>query len=228
MDGSIHGSSVRARITTPALRGGGLDRALARTSDAPLRQGNRLALLQNGPNTYDDWLAAISRARRWVHLDNYIFRADATGQRFAEALAAKSAEGVRVRVLYDWFGSMDVPRSFWGELRQAGVEARAVNPPTLRKPLDFLLRDHRMLLAVDGAYASAGGVCISDAWLRRSPETGLPYRDTAVSVRGPAIADLERAFLLAYGTGRALLRYLPKSVPSSKRSRRLARQRCGW
>jgi cardiolipin synthase A/B len=99
MDGSIHGSSVPARTTTPVLRGGRLDRALARTSDAPLRQGNRLALLKNGPNTYDDWLAAISRARRWVHLDNYIFRADATGQRFAEALAAKAAEGVRVRVL---------------------------------------------------------------------------------------------------------------------------------
>src|SRR5215204_2744757 len=194
MDGSIHGSSVRARTTTPALQGGGLDRALARTSDAPLRQGNRLALLQNGPNTYDDWLAAISRARRWVHLDNYIFRADATGQRFADALAAKAAEGVRVRVLYDWFGSMDVPRSFWKRLRNEGVEVRAVNPPALGAPLGVIRRDHRKLLAVDGEYASTGGVCISDGWLITSPETGLPYRDTAVSLRGPAVADVERAF----------------------------------
>ena len=194
MDGSIHGSSVRARTTTPALQGGGLDRALARTSDAPLRQGNRLALLQNGPNTYDDWLAAICRARRWVHLDNYIFRADATGQRFADALAAKAAEGVRVRVLYDWFGSMDVPRSFWKRLRNEGVEVRAVNPPALGAPLGVIRRDHRKLLAVDGEYASTGGVCISDGWLITSPETGLPYRDTAVSLRGPAVADVERAF----------------------------------
>jgi cardiolipin synthase A/B len=75
-----------------------VDRALARTSDAPLREGNRLELLKNGPHTYDDWLAAIARARRWVHLDNYIFQNDTTGKRFAEALAAKAAEGVRVRV----------------------------------------------------------------------------------------------------------------------------------
>jgi phosphatidylserine/phosphatidylglycerophosphate/cardiolipin synthase-like enzyme len=59
--------------------GGRRDRALARTSDAPLREGNRLALLKNGPNTYDDWLAAIGRARHWVHLENYIFRADKVG-----------------------------------------------------------------------------------------------------------------------------------------------------
>lgn len=171
-----------------------LGRAMTRVSDAQRRVGNELGLLENGPATYEDWLAEIEVAKRWVHLENYIFKADRIGHRFAEALAAKAKEGVPVRILYDWFGSMDVPRSFWEELRQAGVEARAVNPPTLREPLDFLLRDHRKLLAVDGAYASAGGVCISDAWLRRSPETGLPYRDTAVSVRGPAVADLERAF----------------------------------
>ena len=171
-----------------------MDRALARTSDAPLRRGNHLSLLKNGPNTFDEWLGAISRAEHWVHLDNYIFRADGVGQRFAEALVAKAASGVRVRVLHDWFGCLDVPRSFWQRMRGAGVEIRAVNPPTLGAPLGVIRRDHRKLLAVDGVYASTGGVCIADGWLVTSPETGLPYRDTAVSLRGPAVADVERAF----------------------------------
>jgi cardiolipin synthase A/B len=173
---------------------GRLDRALARASDAPLRGGNRLQLLKNGSHTYDDWLGAISRARRWVHLDNYIIRYDDTGRRFAEALAAKASEGVPVRVLHDWFGCMEVPRSFWDELRDAGVEVRAVNPPALGAPLGVVRRDHRKLLAVDGEYASTGGVCIGDGWLVVSPETGLAYRDTAVSVHGPAVADIDRAF----------------------------------
>jgi cardiolipin synthase len=177
-----------------ASRGARLEGILGRVSDAPLREGNRLALLKNGPNTYDDWLQAISRAKRWIHLDNYIFENDTTGQRFAEALSAKAAEGVRVRVLHDWFGCMDVPRDFWRELRDAGVEVRAVNPPTLGTPLGVIRRDHRKLIAVDGEYASTGGVCISDGWLVTSPETGLPYRDTAVSIHGPAVADVERAF----------------------------------
>jgi cardiolipin synthase len=203
MDASNHGLPGTAEAEAP--RGARVDRALARTSDAPLREGNRLELLENGPHTYDDWLAAIARARRWVHLDNYIFQNDTTGKRFAEALSAKAAEGVHVRVLHDWFGCMDVPRSFWHELQEAGVEVRAVNPPTLGTPLGVIRRDHRKLLAVDGEYASTGGVCISDGWLVRSPETGLAYRDTAVSIRGPAVADVDRAFAAVWGeTGEAL------------------------
>jgi cardiolipin synthase A/B len=190
---------------SPTSRGGRLDLALARTSDAPLREGNELALLKNGPNTYDDWLAAISRAEHWIHLDNYIFQDDTTGKRFADALSAKATEGVSVRVLYDWFGSADVSRSFWRGLREAGVQVRAVNPPTLGAPLGVIRRDHRKLLAVDGRYASTGGVCISDGWLVTSPETGLPYRDTAVSVRGPAVADVDRAFATVWDeTGKPL------------------------
>jgi len=159
-----------------------------------LREGNRLELLKNGPDTYEDWLAAIGRARHWVHLDNYIFENDEIGHRFADALSAKAAEGVRVRVLHDWFGCLGVPRSFWRSLREAGVEVRAVNPPASGPPFGVIRRDHRKLLAVDGEYASTGGVCIADGWMVTSPETGLPYRDTAVSVRGPAVADIERAF----------------------------------
>jgi phosphatidylserine/phosphatidylglycerophosphate/cardiolipin synthase-like enzyme len=117
-----------------ASRGTRLEGILARTSDAPLREGNRLALLKNGPDTYDDWLAAIGRAQRWVHLDNYIFENDEIGNRFADALSAKAGEGVRVRVLHDWFGCLGVPRYFWRDLREAGVEVRAVNPPASAPP----------------------------------------------------------------------------------------------
>ncbi|WP_219974230.1 phospholipase D-like domain-containing protein [Rubrobacter xylanophilus] len=171
-----------------------LDRAMCRAADAPLRPGNRLELLKDGPATYESWLGAIEGARRWVHLENYIFSDDAVGRRFAEALSRKAREGVTVRVLYDWFGCLYVRPSFWEGLRRSGVEVRGVNAPSLRRPRDFLPRDHRKLLAVDGRYASVGGVCISEGWLERSPETGLPYRDTCVAVRGPAVADVERAF----------------------------------
>ena len=187
-------SHLTATAKAPVPRGERLDRALARASDAPLREGNRLTLLKDGPNTYDDWLAGIGRAERWIHLENYIFRADEVGYRFADALCEKAAEGVRVRVLYDWFGCLDTPRAFWRRLRDAGVEVRAASPPLLGTPLGVIRRDHRKLLAIDGTYASTGGVCISEGWLVRSPETGLPYRDTAVNLQGPAVADLERAF----------------------------------
>ena len=88
MDASGHDLSTSTPPTL-APSGGRLDAALERHSAAPLREGNRLALLLNGPDTYDDWLAAIGRAERWVHLDNYIFQGDAVGRRFADALKEK-------------------------------------------------------------------------------------------------------------------------------------------
>src|ERR671921_959230 len=197
----------------------GVEHALARTSDAPLREGNSLALLENGPDTYDDWLAAIARAERWIHLDNYIFQDDEIGDRFAESLSAKAAEGVRVRVLHDWFGCMDVSRSFWRSMREAGVQVKAVNPPASGPPLGVIRRDHRKLLVVDGEYASTGGVCIADGWMVRSKETGLPYRDTAVSVRGPVVADIDRAFAGVWGEVVGELpgeeRPDPKNIPAA-------------
>ena len=182
-----------------ASRGARLEGILGRVSDAPLRDGNQIALLRNGPDTYDDWLAAIARAERWIHLDNYIFANDEIGNRFAEALSAKAGEGVRVRVLHDWFGCMDVPRSFWNGMRKSGVQVKAVNPPASGSPLGAIRRDHRKLLVVDGEYASTGGVCIADGWMVRSKETGLPYRDTALSVRGPVVADINSAFTSLWG-----------------------------
>jgi cardiolipin synthase A/B len=198
MEAENRDSSLTATVKTPASLDGRLEIALARASDAQLREGNQLKLLKNGPDTYHDWLAEIERAAHWVHLENYIFRADEVGERFADALCEKAAEGVRVRVLYDWFGCLDTPRAFWRRLRSAGVEVQTANPPTLGTPLGVVRRDHRKLLAVDGTYASTGGVCISEGWLVRSPDTGLAYRDTAVSVRGPAVGDLERAFAGAW------------------------------
>ena len=182
-----------------AQRGARLEGILGRVSDAPLREDNGISLLKNGPDTYDDWLAAIAGAKRWIHLDNYIIANDEIGNRFARALSAKAREGVRVRVMHDWFGCLGVPRSFWRGMREAGVEVKAVNPPASGPPLGAIRRDHRKLLAVDGEYASTGGVCIADGWLVRSPETGLPYRDTAVSVRGPIVADINRAFTSLWG-----------------------------
>ena len=131
-----------------------------------------------------------------------------------------------MRVLHDWFGCMNVPRSFWRGMREAGVQVKAVNPPASGQPLGVIRRDHRKLLAIDGEYASTGGVCIADGWMVRSEETGLPYRDTAVSVRGPVVADINRAFSSLWGE---LVEELPRrSALSRGTSRRRERRPRVW
>ncbi|HEY9014326.1 MAG TPA: hypothetical protein VIM84_04630, partial [Gemmatimonadales bacterium] len=75
--------------------------------------GNQVELLIDGPDTYRSMLETIAEARHWIHFENYIIRSDTAGWRFAELLARRAREGIHVRVLYDWFGSVGTARGFW-------------------------------------------------------------------------------------------------------------------
>lgn len=183
-----------AKSPTLLLHSVHLNSTLARIGRARLRSGNKATLLINGKETYEDWLNAIDNAKKWIHLENYIFQSDTIGKKFAEALIKKSQEGVKVKVLYDWFGCISTPKSFWNHMRKFGVEVRVVSPLSFLSLHRIFRRDHRKFLGVDGIYGSLGGVCIGDQWLENSPATQLPYRDTAVSITGPAVVDLEAAF----------------------------------
>jgi cardiolipin synthase len=173
----------------------GIEEAFARASGVPLVTGNDVRLLRDAGENYPAWLEAIAAARRTIHFESYIIHDDETGQEFAWALAARARAGVRVRVIYDWLGAVGkTSHRFWRELREGGVEVRCFNPPGLLSPFAWLSRDHRKMLAVDGQVAFVTGLCVGRAWVG-DPARGVePWRDTGIALRGPAVADLERAF----------------------------------
>ena len=155
--------------------------------------GNHVELLIDGPDTYTAMLGLIARASRWIHFENYIIRSDTEGWRFAEALATRAREGIRVRVLYDGMGSMLTSRKLWRSLRQAGAEVRSFHP---LRPLNIVTnfsRDHRKLVVADGAGAVLGGLCIGCEWTGDADRIP-PWRDTAVRIGGPASAVLDQSF----------------------------------
>ena len=171
------------------------EQALSRAAGAPLLGGNAVELLIDAAAHYDAWLTAIRSARHRVLLENYIIRDDEVGRSFREALVECAERGVQVAVVYDWLGCKGQSRDgFWRRLRAAGGEVRSFNPPQLGQPFGWISRDHRKLLVVDGVLGFLSGVCISQRWLgdlRRGVE---PWRDTGVSLHGPAVAELEHAF----------------------------------
>lgn len=170
------------------------ERAMVRASDAQQVRGNTARLLPSGRDAFRTWLNAIEGAERYVHLENYIIRNDGMGRMFREALCERARAGVKVRVLYDWIGCWATPRKFWKPFRDAGVELRAFAPPSLSDPLNLIRRDHRKVVAVDGAWASVSGMCIGDEWAG-DPDAGIPaWRDTGVEFRGPVAAVIDRAF----------------------------------
>jgi cardiolipin synthase len=157
--------------------------------------GNRVDLLIDGPETYKAMLEVIANATRWVHFENYIIRSDSAGWRFAEVLARRAREGIPVRVLYDWFGSVGTARGFWRYLRSAGVEVRPFHRPQLVDVVTNISRNHRKLVVADGNRAILGGLCIGCEWTGENHSGGQPWRDTAVDIHGPASAVLDQTFV---------------------------------
>ncbi len=174
------------------------ERALARAGGTRFIPGNATRLLLDGPEAYPAMLDAIDRADSWIHFENYIIRDDATGRRFAEALAARARAGVTVRLLTDWLGSRGLGRRLAADLRAAGVELRRFNPPRVLDILGNLARDHRKLLVTDRGTAIIGGLCIGDEWTGDLPRGRQPWRDTAVQLDGPVAIALDSAFEMTW------------------------------
>jgi len=171
------------------------NQAFSRAAGAPLVEGNSVRLLIDARENYPAWLDAIGGAKHHINFESYIIHEDSAGWRFADALVAKAREGVRVRLIYDWMGGFGkTSRSFWNHLRAGGVEVRCYNPPRLDSPLGWLSRDHRKMLAVDGEVGYITGLCVGRMWVGVPEQKIEPWRDTGVEVRGPAVADIERAF----------------------------------
>ncbi len=169
-------------------------RALDRATGARPIPGNLVRHFAVSSDTLSTMVAMISRAQRTIHFENYIIHDDDTGCRFATAWAERARAGVRVRVLYDAFGSRGTSRAYWRELRSYGVDVRPFRPIWTSGLIEAFSRDHRKLMVVDGERAMTGGLCIGDEWAGDPDEGRACWRDTMMMVCGPAVAALETSF----------------------------------
>lgn len=172
-----------------------LDQAFTRAAGASLVAGNSVHLLRDGAGNYPQWLRAIDGAQHHICFENFIFYEDEVGQEFAAALIRRALAGVQVRIVYDWLGCLGKSsRHFWRPLIGAGALVRCFNSPRAAHPIQWLQRDHRKLLTVDGATGFISGLCVGRAW-RGDPSKGIaPWRDTGLEIRGPALPAMEAAF----------------------------------
>src|SRR5438270_12174810 len=65
-----------------------------------------------GAELYEDMLAAIAGAQHQVLLESYIWKGDATGERFKQALYDAAARGVEVYAIFDGFANLVVSPRF--------------------------------------------------------------------------------------------------------------------
>jgi cardiolipin synthase len=161
---------------------------------AETTSGNRAHLLRHGGEFFPALFAAIRAANRFICLDFYIIRNDATGRDFAEALTEAAGRGVAVLLLYDYIGCFDTSAAYFRQLEEGGVRCLPFNPPPFKRGITwFDKRDHRKFAVVDGVRAFIGGVNVGDeyAGFGESPER---WRDTGMEIEGPAVCRLLNIF----------------------------------
>jgi cardiolipin synthase len=141
-----------------------------------------------GKDLYADMLAAIDGAQRQILFETYIWKGDAVGEQFKDALAAAADRGVEVYCIYDGFANLVVSPRF----KRFPPSMKVLRYPIYGAGWRFFDlrrygRDHRKILVVDDKEAYVGGYNIGSAY-----ET--EWRDTHVRITGPGVQDLRRAF----------------------------------
>jgi cardiolipin synthase len=141
-----------------------------------------------GQDLYDDMLAAIDGAEQRILFETYIWKPDATGELFKQALSRAAGRGVEVYAVYDAFANLVVSPLF----KRFGPRLKVLEYPLYNAGWRFFDlrrygRDHRKILVVDDKVGFVGGYNVGAAY-------ATEWRDTHVRVTGPGVGDLARAF----------------------------------
>lgn len=171
-----------------------LEGAVLAALGTPFQDGHEIEVLRNGDEIFPAMLGAIDAARESIDLVTFVYWTGDVAEKFAESLARKAREGVRVRVILDAFGSSAMEPSTIDVMIDAGVSVERFRPLVRWKFWVSDHRTHRKILVVDSEVAFTGGVGIAEEWEgnARSPDE---WRETHFQIRGPAVLGLKASFL---------------------------------
>lgn len=135
-------------------------------------------------------LAAIALARHTVRMETYIYVDEEIGRRFRAALIEAAKRDVRVWLLVDAIGGMDLEDDYFHELLALpGTSMKWFNEPSLGT---WSFRDHRKLLVIDSSVAFVGGCNIAEVYHGDGVAHG--WRDGGLCMAGPVAVELEAGF----------------------------------
>ena len=155
--------------------------------------GNHVDDLQNGDEIFPAMLAAIRAAQHTITLETYIYWSGEVGRQFAEALSERARNGVAVKVMVDWAGSIKMEDALIQTMRDAGVELHQYRPLHWYNITRLNNRTHRKLLVVDGKIGFTGGVGIADLWSGHAQDP-KHWCDLHFRIEGPVVAQMQAAF----------------------------------
>ncbi|CAM1371101.1 Cardiolipin synthase [Tenacibaculum litoreum] len=160
-----------------------------------LTNNNKVSLLLNGECKFPEVIKALKAAKNHIHIEYYIFQNDTIGKQIGDVLKEKAKEGIKIRFIYDDFGSKDIRKSFVKSLIDCGVEAYPfykIKWLLLANRINY--RNHRKIIVIDGKVGFVGGVNVSERYINPN-KFNCYWRDTHIKIKGLAVLNLQRVFL---------------------------------
>ena len=185
------------QVQLPASAQGQLAHMLSHYApDFPLLAGNDVRIFESAEIAIDAMIEALRQARHHIHLSTFIFNDDVVGTRVMNVLTERAKAGVRVRVLYDAFGSAlpSMRLFFWRYRHIPNLQLVGFSQANVfKRKFQFSLRNHRKILVIDGKVAFTGGVNFHDVYLSNRMKAGVI--DYHFQIQGPVVSELQFTFL---------------------------------
>ncbi len=153
-----------------------------------LAQGHRVEVTLNGDGTYLRLWEDLRSARQSITLQLYYGAPGRMAHTLGEILRERAAAGVRVFILYDAFGTVDIPSDELGALRAAGVRVEPFRPIRLSTLHLAQNRSHIRGIVIDSRIGWTGGFGIDDKWFGDGRSNGS-WRETNVRFEGRRSAN---------------------------------------
>lgn len=157
---------------------------------------NSVKIYVDGEEKFKQLIEDIKKAKKYIHIEYYIFRSDNLGKKIIDELTKKVKEGLEVRLLVDGMGSRRLIKKHLREYLNAGGKFAIFFPgilPHINTRINY--RNHRKIVVIDGQYGYVGGFNVGDEYINRDKKFGF-WRDTHVRIKGDAVDDLNERFLL--------------------------------
>ena len=157
---------------------------------------NNISILSDGESSFEAIFEAIRNAKNHIHIEFFIFADDKISNQLRELLIKKAAQGVRVRMIYDYWGSLALTfsKKYLKSLRDSGVFVKPFLPLRIRLARSKInYRNHRKIIVIDGTVAFTGGINVADRYIYGN-RLGQ-WRDTLVRLEGSVVQGLQKLFL---------------------------------
>ena len=163
----------------------------------PVYENTQSEYFTTGEAKFEAMKRELKKAERYIFVEYFIVKQGLMWNSIQDILVEKVKEGVDVRLIYDDFGSSDLPRDFASRMNGLGIKTYVFNP---LKPLLAILmnnRDHRKICVIDGKIGFVGGINLADEYINVVERFGH-RKDAAVMIKGEAVWSLTVMFLTFY------------------------------